>query len=176
MEQSIVPEFYDRDPQGVAVRWASRMRTSMAQMAPRFSSNRMLREYVEQIYLPATTRFRDRTADGGRLASELVAWHTALERCWPQLHFGMVQVQRENEHWRVQVPVYLGEVDPAWVRVELYADPGEGQDGMCEPMVRGESLPGAVQAYLYRGSVPATRPADHFTPRIIPAHAAARVP
>ncbi|HEX9867163.1 MAG TPA: DUF3417 domain-containing protein, partial [Candidatus Tectomicrobia bacterium] len=121
-------------------------------------------------------RFRERTAEGGWLTKELVAWHTALERCWVHLHFGTVQVQREDEHWRFQVQVYLGEVDPASVRVEVYADPWEGQDGVCEPMAQGEPLPGAVHGYLYRGSVPATRPADHFTPRIIPMHPAARVP
>jgi starch phosphorylase len=152
------------------------MRTSMAQMAPRFSSNRMLREYVEQIYPPATARVRERTADGGRLASALVAWHATLERYWPQLHFGTVQVQRKEKHWHFQVQVYLGEVDPAGVRVELYAKPWEGQDGVCAPMVQGESLPGAVHGYLYCGSVPATRLAEHFTPRIIPMHPAARMP
>jgi starch phosphorylase len=176
LEQHIIPEFYDRDPQGIPVRWVSRMRTAMAQLAPHFSSNRMLRQYVEQLYLPATTRFRERTKDGGRLTRELVTWHTALERCWPQLHFGTVQVQREDKRWHVQVQVYLGDMDPAWVRVELYADPWDGQEVVCEPMVRGESLPGAVHGYLYRGSVPAMRPAAHFTPRIIPMHPAACVP
>jgi starch phosphorylase len=176
LEQHIVPEFYDRDPQGISVHWVGRMRAAMAQLAPRFSSTRMLHQYVEQLYLSATTRFRDRTAEGGRLARELVIWHSAIEQYWPHLHFGAVQVQREDERWSIQAQVYLGEVDPAWVRVELYADPWEGQEAVCEAMVRGEALSGAVHGYFYRGSVPATRPAEHFTPRIVPMHAAARVP
>jgi len=176
LEQHIVPEFYDRNPEGMPVRWVGRIRRSMAQLTPRFSSNRMLREYVEQIYLPTTARFRHRSACGARFAKELVAWHTALEQSWPQLHFGMVQVQREDNRWRIQVPVFLGEIDPVFVRVELYADPWEDQEAVCEPMVRGEPLPGAIHGYLYRGSVPAMRPVDHFTPRIISAHPGARVP
>jgi starch phosphorylase len=176
LEQHIVSEFYDRDLQGIPVRWVGQIRTAMAQLAPHFSSNRMLREYVEHIYLPATARFRERTAEGGRLAKELVVWHMALEQHWPQLHFGAVQIQQEEDCWRIQVPLYLGELDPASVRVELYADPWEGQGAVCEPMTRGKPLTGAVQGYLYGGHVPATRPADHFTPRIIPIHPAARVP
>jgi len=105
-----------------------------------------------------------------------LAWETALRRHWSALHFGAVQEHREGERWRFQVPVYLGEVDPTWVRVELYADPWEGQEAVCEPLVRGEPLTGAVHGYCYRGSIPATRPADHFTPRIIPMHPAAQVP
>ncbi len=176
LEQHIAAEFYDRDVQGIPVRWVGRIRASMALLTPRFSANRMLREYVEQVYLPAAAGFRDRTAEAARLARELVAWDRALEKSWPQLHFGKMQVQREAEGWSVQVPVYLSGLDPAFVGVELYADPCEGQGAVCEPMVRGDPLPGAVNGYLYHVRVQATRPAEHFTLRIIPAHPSAQVP
>jgi starch phosphorylase len=138
--------------------------------------NRMVRDYVEHMYLPTTAWFRARTKDAARLSRELVAWHKALEQYWPQLHVGQWQVQRQEERWIVQVPVYLSLLNPAFVCVELYADPWQGQGPVHEPMVRGEPLSGAVNGYLYGGSVPATRPAEHFTPRIIPIHPAARVP
>ncbi len=176
LERQVVPEFYERDALGIPLHWVARMRASMAQLTPRFSSNRMLREYVEELYLPALQRLRQRLADGGRLAQELCAWHTALERYWPQVHFGRVEVQRQEDRWDFRVAVYLGELDPACVRVELYADPAEGQPAVCVPMCQGESLPGAVHGFLYRGSVPASRPAEHFTPRLVPWHPAARVP
>ena len=64
LERHIIPEFYDRDPQGIPVPWIGRMGAAMAQLTPRFSSNRMMRDYVEQLYLPATARFRRRTACG----------------------------------------------------------------------------------------------------------------
>jgi starch phosphorylase len=176
LEQQIGPEFYARDAQGIPTHWVDRMRASMAHLTPRFSMNRMLRDYVEQIYVPTTAWFRDRTADAARLGRELVAWHKALEQSWPQLHFGQLQVERHEERWHIRVPVYLGMLDPTFVRVELYADAWEGQDVVQAPMVRGEPLSGAVNGYLYGGCVPATRPAEHFTPRIIPRHPAAHVP
>jgi len=46
LERHIIPEFYDRDPQGIPVQRVGRMRAAMAQLTPRFSSNRMLRDYV----------------------------------------------------------------------------------------------------------------------------------
>jgi starch phosphorylase len=73
----------------------------------------MLRDYGEQRYLPATARFRRRTACGARLAKELVAWQRELDQAWPHLQFGAVQVQRNDDRWRIQVPVYLGDIDPA---------------------------------------------------------------
>ena len=90
--------------------------------------------------------------------------------------FGAVEVQRNDDRWCIQVPVYLGAIDPVFVRVELYADRWQGHDAVCQPMLRGEPLPGAITGTLYGGSVPATWPAEHFTPRIIPMHPAACVP
>jgi hypothetical protein len=59
-----------------------------------------------------------------------------LEQAWPHLQFGAVEVQRNDDRWCIQVPVDLGAIDPVFVRVELYADPWEGHDAVCQPMLR----------------------------------------
>ena len=71
LETEIVPAFYQRNEKGVPTGWLAKMRLSMAKLAPRFSSNRMLREYVEMSYIPATERYRRRVADGARLGAEI---------------------------------------------------------------------------------------------------------
>jgi glycogen phosphorylase len=43
-------------------------------------------------------------------------------------------------------------------------------------MTRGETIPGSVNAYIYSTSLPATRPAVDYTPRIIPFFAGITVP
>jgi starch phosphorylase len=48
LEQQVIPTFYD--DRG---RWLQIMRGSIAQLGTRFSTNRMLTEYVESLYLPA---------------------------------------------------------------------------------------------------------------------------
>jgi starch phosphorylase len=47
LEEQIIPEFYQRDERGIPKKWVTRIRNSMATLAPEFSSNRMLRDYVE---------------------------------------------------------------------------------------------------------------------------------
>jgi glycogen phosphorylase len=176
LEDEIVPEFYLRDAQGIPRAWVARMRASMAQLAPRFSSNRMLREYVERLYLPATMAFRHRSAQGGRLAQELQVWQTRLEDHWSDIRFGNVEVNQESNRLVFAAQVYLGEVAPEWVRVEICAEPVGDGTPLRHAMDRGESIAGAINGYVYRATVPASRPASHFTPRVIPAHAAAGVP
>ncbi|WP_260436004.1 hypothetical protein [Burkholderia sp. Bp9143] len=49
----------------------------MSELAPRFSSNRMLREYLDGFYWPAAVAYRDRLRDGGFVPAELglIAWY-----------------------------------------------------------------------------------------------------
>jgi starch phosphorylase len=53
LEEEIVPRYYDRDEQGLPSAWVDLMRRSMASALWRFSTTRMLHEYVEKMYLPA---------------------------------------------------------------------------------------------------------------------------
>lgn len=53
LEQQIVPMYYDRDLTNVPVKWMQVVKSSMATVLPRFSSDRMMRDYVAKLYLPA---------------------------------------------------------------------------------------------------------------------------
>src|SRR6185503_15926071 len=53
LESETVPEYYDRDAQGLPRRWVERMRRAMATTLWQFSTTRMLHEYTERLYLPA---------------------------------------------------------------------------------------------------------------------------
>jgi len=55
LEQEVVPAFYDRDTDGLPRSWLARIRASMRTLAPAFCAGRMLDDYVQQIYAPATT-------------------------------------------------------------------------------------------------------------------------
>ena len=56
LEEAIVPTWYDRDDEGNPVAWLHHMRRAMASSLWRFSTSRMLEEYVEDLYLPAAAR------------------------------------------------------------------------------------------------------------------------
>lgn len=176
LEQEVVPLFYRRDAQGIPRDWVARIRTSMAQLAPRFSSNRMVREYVEELYLPLTSAYQYRAADNGRMGRELFAWHEQLRQHWPTLHFGGIDIVDNDTHWIVTAQVYLGDLTPDDVRVELYADVEEGLGGVCHVMHVSGGITGAVNGYLYQGEVAKDRPAERYVPRIVPGHRAAAVP
>ena len=53
LEEELVPAYYERDADGLPSRWAQLMRNSISSTIWRFSTTRMLHEYVERLYLPA---------------------------------------------------------------------------------------------------------------------------
>jgi starch phosphorylase len=176
LEQEVVPAFYTRNAAGIPIAWVAQMRESMARLTPRFSTNRMMREYTEQYYLPGAIAFRQRAADHGATAVQLQGWQQSLDRHWNTMHFGAVQTESSGEYYQFQVQVYLGEVEPESVCVELYADGRNGETPVRQVMSRGDKLTGAANGYLYHAQVPSTRAATDYTPRVIPSHPEAVVP
>jgi starch phosphorylase len=177
LEQRVIPEFYDRDHAGIPQAWLRRIRTSMSRLTPQFSGNRMVREYVETIYSPASASLRCRIENGGKLAAELEVWHALLGQDWKGIHFGNVQVTKLDAHWHFEVQVYFGECHPDHVHVEMFADPmNEREQPARIVMRRQEAIPGAVNGYLFLADCPSDRPAQDFTPRIVPFHPEASVP
>jgi starch phosphorylase len=53
LEEEIVPRWYERDGTGLPRAWIGLMKASMASALWRFSTTRMLEQYVERLYLPA---------------------------------------------------------------------------------------------------------------------------
>ena len=54
LENEIIPLYYgDRSANDVPVKWVDRMKESMRTITPQFSTRRMLKEYVEKLYIPA---------------------------------------------------------------------------------------------------------------------------
>ena len=96
LEQEVIPEFYTRDENGIPTAWVARVRESMAQLTPRFSANRTVREYTEQHYIPAAAAFRERAADKGAVGRQVVDWQQALKQRWARLRFGEVKVESDR--------------------------------------------------------------------------------
>ena len=102
---------------------------------------------------------------------QIAAQLQTLERHWGGLRFGLVDVETRDGTHRFAAEVDFGSLDPALLRVELYAEAGAGQPVVRQPMIRsGIAVPGArAGRAVYVASVPALRPVSDFTARIVPA-------
>jgi starch phosphorylase len=176
LERDVIPEFYDRDERGIPRRWVARMRESMARLTPTFSTNRVVRQYTDEHYLSAAAAFRGRAENGGSLGADLVAWQAELAKHWSALRFGSATVQQQGEQYLFEVQVFLDDINPDAVRVELYAEAQKDAAPITQLMNRREVLVRAASGFTYTAIVPTTRPAADYTPRLVPQHMGAFVP
>ncbi len=175
LETQVVPQFYQRDAQGLPRAWLERVRQSMAALTPTYSANRSVREYLQQGYLPAAESYRARAANRGEVGALIANWLAVLRYDWTSVGFGELQVQSADDRHHFAVQVYLGAMRPEAIGVELYADAIDGLEACAVPLTRAERPPDR-EAELYVGSVAASRPASDYTPRLIPAYPGVNVP
>lgn len=176
LEDQIIPEFYERDTSGVPRAWVARIRASMSTLAPQFSGDRMVRDYVEQSYLPAMTAYRDRNREDGAAGKTLYAWEREVRRCWDRMHFGRLEVNSAEDGYEFSVQIYLGDMNADMIAVELYAEPYGGDDVVKVPMERGAPLTGATHGYLYGTKIRSQRPESDHTVRVVPHNSLAILP
>ncbi len=177
LEREVIPEFYTRDPADLPAAWVARVRESMAQLTPRFSTNRTVREYVEQHYLPAAAACQQRTAHRGELGRRIVDWRHKVDQHWESLRFGAFRVDTEAGRHLFEIEILLNDLEPDEVRVELYADGADGGRGAVrQEMKWARALSGADRGALYHTTAAATRPAGDYTVRVTPQRAGVAVP
>ena len=97
-----------------------------------------------------------------------------MEQQWSALRFGAVKVVTVGTAHQFEAQVFVDPLDPAAVRVELYADGTSGDGPVRFEMTRDRSVAGG--GYAYRAQVPASRPAADYAIRIIPHHDGVAVP
>ena len=56
LEEEVVPLYYQRDRNGVPHGWVRMIKEAINSIVPRFCARRMLKEYIEQMYMPAARK------------------------------------------------------------------------------------------------------------------------
>jgi starch phosphorylase len=102
------------------------------------------------------------------MGKKLIDWQHTLEQKWDAMRFGEIKVETNRQQHVFEVKVYLNEIDPKAVRVELYADGIMGSASVRQEMKRVRQLAGASGGYVYSAAVSAARPPADYTARVIP--------
>jgi starch phosphorylase len=107
-------------------------------------------------------------ANKGAIGRQQLEWRRTLDQKWPALRFGEVKVQTNGGQHAFDVQVFLSDLDPRAVRVELCAQGGASGPAVRQEMKNIRKLPGASGGYVYGAAVPGARPPGDYTARIIP--------
>ena len=179
IEHQIAPRFYDRGADGVPSRWVESIRHTLATLSPALSADRMVKEYVTRLYMPAALSERAISASGYAPARELSAWKTRLTEAWPKvqvLHVesgGVDVVPQIGDVLQVRARVALDGLTPDDVKVEVVYGRARDTDRLAD-ISRGRltldsAEPG--QPATFTGTVTLDRPGSFgYNVRVVPSN------
>jgi starch phosphorylase len=178
LEKEVVPMFYGRGNDGLPRKWIAKMKASMRTISPVFNTNRMVKDYVEKLYVHSAGQAKRLISNDFAIARELTRWKSAMVDYWSDLRIQSVEASDIQElpvgqEMTVKAQIHLGQVMVEDVAVELFHGRvnGENQisDGRALEMTcEGE---GGGGNYEYVGRIPCTESGQHgYAVRILPRH------
>ncbi len=184
LEHRVATRYYDRDGDGIPLEWVHQVRRTLATLAPELGADRMVRQYVDELYRPAAEQAARVIADEARGARDLAAWEARVRAAWPgvqvtHVESGGVESPHVGDELHLRAYVDLDGLDPRDVAVEVaYGRSRSRTDDTIEDARRAQlspadELPDAARPSLrlYTGSVMLDRAgAFGYTVRAVPRH------
>jgi starch phosphorylase len=178
IEHQIAPRFYDRGKNGVPSRWVDSIRHTLATLSPELSADRMVKEYVERLYVPAARAERTIGASSYQPARDLAAWKSRVIAAWPGVHVthvesgGVDAVPQVGDDLHLRAGLELNGLTPDDVAVEVVygrAHEGDRLDEVQHAPLELSSEPS--QPVVFAGTVPLARAGSFgYTVRVVPRH------
>ena len=106
LEYEIAPLYY-----GTQHAWLERVRNCIRTIAPKFSMQRQVIDYVTDLYTPAATRT---TSLSVAEADDIAAWKTKQRNGWSEVRLSAAL--EENNHVRARV--WLGDLSPSDIQIQ----------------------------------------------------------
>ena len=130
LEREVVPLYYDRErPAGsdagtepLPLEWLRRSVAAVATVTPAFNAQRMVKDYVERYYLPASARGARLAEDDAAVAKDLAEWRERLASDWSAVRVKAVDVTEDTLESGESIGVAAELVAPGFEAGELVVE------------------------------------------------------
>ncbi|MCD6518530.1 MAG: alpha-glucan family phosphorylase [Anaerolineae bacterium] len=178
LEKDVIPLFYERGTDRLPRQWIAKMKNAMSKVAPFFNTHRMVREYTEQLYIPAARRYNRLAANDYQATKALVAWLNKLHQHWGEVRILSVESDAHDEipvsaEINIRARIQLGTLTPEDVTVQVFHGTVGPEGEIREYKVNDMVTEGAGEdgTYIYTGVILCEKSGlSGFTVRILPHH------
>lgn len=125
-ENDIIPDFYDRNREGIPETWVGYVKKTLAKVAPNFTTSRMIRDYQDRFYGPQAERGRRLKSEDFKLAKEIAGWKNRIAKAWDTIELKSIEVSdgitnaiRIGEEYPTTVVLDLKEFTSEEIGVEI---------------------------------------------------------
>jgi starch phosphorylase len=91
LENEITTAFYNRNNFGIPEKWIEYIKNTIAQVAPNFTTGRMIRDYKDRYYNPQYQRTLEMKADNFALARNMASWKFRISSVWDQIEIKNIE-------------------------------------------------------------------------------------
>jgi starch phosphorylase len=124
LEKDLLPKFYTRGRDALPRAWIGMMKEGIRQLAPYFTTHRMVQEYTETYYMPNYERLEKMTTPDLQPALDYVSWKQNVRNNWRGIQIKSVQVNTNEatvgSNAEVTAYITLSNLKPEDVCVQLY--------------------------------------------------------
>lgn len=92
LETQIVPLYFAKNSKGYSPEWIQYIKNSIAKIAPHFTMERMLHDYIDRFYLKEGKRTHLLKADNYAKAKEIAAWKEEFVSKWNDIEICSVSI------------------------------------------------------------------------------------
>ncbi|MBN1251391.1 MAG: alpha-glucan family phosphorylase [Bacteroidales bacterium] len=126
LENEIIPMFYDRDENNISKAWISFIKKCIVEIAPEFTTKRMLDDYYDRFYNKLYTKQAEINKNDFQLAKDIAVWKKKVKLNWELLNVvsvdfsGYTQNRLEpDKDYNCKVVLDLRNIEDIEVGVEM---------------------------------------------------------
>ena len=123
LQDQVIPMYYRRQELGFSGEWVNMAKRSISTLLPAFNATRMVMQYANKFYAPASRQWR-RYSEGNFVAAEGVAtWKAKVRQAWAGVALRRLDDPKKRitfgESMEIKVAATLNGLEPEDVRVEV---------------------------------------------------------
>ena len=178
LENKIIPMYYEKDENGISEKWMQTMKESIMSNGGRYSTARMLTDYVQKLYIPLCNLYNNYYTDLGKVG-ELDNWKESIKNAWND-----IEITQENNldnitldagnNIEVKCKVKLSNINKENIEAQVYygriSENGTVDDITIIPMELEDSDE-ENRTYTYKAKVNLVNGGNYgYTFRVMPKH------
>ncbi len=125
-ENEVIPDFYNRNKSGIPVEWVNMIKNSIAKIAPRFTTRRMINDYIERYYSEMKERTLSIIANDYENAINISSWKKRITKTWNSIEVlekslfdKPTEELQVGQKYKANVTLDLKDIHPDNIGVEL---------------------------------------------------------
>ena len=177
LQNEISPMFYHRVENGVPKGWIQMVKKSIMTLAPQFSTNRMVKDYAEKFYVPASLAYQNLAEGDLSKAKGVLGWRDRVREAWPNVRIAHVEDDSARSNplgtdIKIKVKAYLSGLNPEDVRVEVvFGKIGPNREITQSRLAPCKFVGNEGDLHVLEAIAPCDHPGHQgYTVRIVPFH------